>query len=72
MTTTRRTRDADLMELVRGVDPLEGDVHPATDAAAEALLREILAVPRPEHSPGTRRSRTVAVRLAAVGGAAAV
>lgn len=72
MTTTRRTRDADLMELVRGVDPFEGDVHPATDAAAEALLREILAVPRPEHSPGTRRSRTVAVRLAAVGGAAAV
>jgi Sigma-70, region 4 len=46
MTTPRRTRDADLMELVRGVDPLEDDVFSATDEAAEALLREILAVPR--------------------------
>jgi len=72
MTTTTRTRDADLMALVRGVDPLEGDVQPATDEAAEVLLREILAVPRPERSPSTRRSRTVTVRLVAVGGAVAV
>ena len=63
MTTTTRTQDADLMELVHSVDPLEEDVFPATDEAAEALLREILAGPRPERSPGTRRGRTVVVRL---------
>ena len=64
MTTTPPTHEGDLMELVRGADPLAGDVDPATDAAAESLLREILAAPRQEplsHDPagheGGRSSR---------------
>ena len=72
MTTTPRTRDGDLMELVRSADPLVSDVNPATDDAAEALLREILTVPRPERSPRTGPSTKALLRLAAVGSAAAV
>ena len=72
MTTTPSPVDADLMELVRSADPLVEDGNPVTDDDAEALLQEILAVARTERSPSTRRSSTVAVRLAAVGGAAAV
>ena len=72
MTTTPPTHEGDLMELVRGADPLAGDVDPATDAAAESLLREILAAPRQDRSPMTRPGTKVVVRLAAAGAAAAV
>ena len=72
MTTTPPTREGDLMELVRGADPLDGDVDPVTDEAAESLLREILSAPRPERSPRTRPGTKMVVRLAAVGAAAAV
>ncbi len=51
MTTTPRTVERDLMELVRGDDPLDGHVDPVTDEAGESLLREILAAPRPERTP---------------------
>src|SRR5438093_348722 len=70
MTTTPSPVDADLMELVRSADPFVGDVNPVTDEAVESMLREIMAAPRPDRPPG--RSRTVVLRLAAVGGAAAV
>ena len=71
MTTTPPTAEGDLMELVRGADPLDGHVNPATDEAAESLLAEILAAPRPKRSPRTRPSTKAVVRLAAVGAAAA-
>jgi hypothetical protein len=72
MTTTPPTHEGDLMELVRSADPLEDPIDPVADEAAESLLREILAAPRPERSPRTRPSTKVVVRLAAVGAAAAV
>jgi hypothetical protein len=72
MTTTPATADADLMELVRGVDPLDSGVDPVTDEAAESLLREILAAPCPERPPSARPGTKVVVRLAAVGAVAAV
>ena len=72
MTTTPRTHEGDLMELVRGADPLAGDVDPATDAAARvAAPRDSGSAPSGPLSqarPGTK----VVVRLAAVGAAAAV
>ncbi len=72
MTPTTPVAENDVMELVRGIDPLEGDLNPVTDESAESLLREILAAPRPERSPRTRPSTEALVRLAAVGSAAAV
>jgi hypothetical protein len=68
MTTSPPTREGDLMELVRGADPLEQHTNPATDEAAELLLAEILSAPRPERSPRARPSTKVVVRLAAAGG----
>jgi hypothetical protein len=70
MTTTVRTPDDDLMELVRGADPLDGHAASVSTDAVEALLREILAVPRRDNAPA--RPRTRAVRVAAVGATAAV
>jgi hypothetical protein len=67
MTTTVHT---DVMELVRAADPLDGDAAAVGPEAVDALLREILATPRPEEAPGRPRTR-VAVRVA-VGAAAAV
>jgi hypothetical protein len=72
MTTTPATADGDLIELVRGVDPLDSGVSPMTDEAAESLLREILAAPCPMRSPRTRPGPNVVVRLAAAGAVAAV
>jgi hypothetical protein len=72
MTTTPRTVERDLMELVRGADPLDGHVDPVTDEAGESLLREILAAPRPQRTRRARPSTKLAVRLAAVGAGAAV
>jgi hypothetical protein len=72
MTTTPRTVERDLMELVRDADPLDGHVDPVTGEAAEALLREILAAPRPERTRRARPSTRLVVRLAAVGAGAAV
>jgi hypothetical protein len=72
MTPTTPVAENDLMELVRSADPLVDGDNPAPDEAAEALLREILAAPRPERSPRTRRSTTVIVRLTAVAASAAV
>jgi hypothetical protein len=71
MTTTPPTADGDLIELVRGADPLKDHVNPAADEAAESLLAEILAAPRPKRSPRTRPSTKAVVRLAAVGAAVA-
>lgn len=72
MTTTPPTRDGDVMELVRGADPLDGHVDPVTDEAGESLLREILAEPRPVRPGRIRRSTKVVFRLAVVGAGAAV
>jgi hypothetical protein len=71
MTPTPAIPDDDLMELVRSADPLDGEVDP-THEAAESLLREILAAPRPERRPRTRPSTTLAARFAAAGVAAAL
>ena len=59
------------MELVRTADPLVGAGDPMTDDATESLLREVLASPREERRPGTRRP-TIVIRVAAVGAVAAV
>jgi hypothetical protein len=72
MTTTPRTVERDLMELVRDADPLDGHVDPVTDEAGESLLREILAAPRPQRTRRSRPGTKLAVRLAAVGAGAAV
>jgi hypothetical protein len=72
MTPTTPVAENDLMELVRSADPLDGHVDRLTDEAAESLLREILAAPRPERASGARRSTTVIVRLTAVAASAAV
>jgi hypothetical protein len=69
MTTPPSTAHTDVMGLVRAADP----VHDAADPdAADSLLREILATPRPPRRGRTRPSRTVIVRIAAAGTAAAV
>jgi hypothetical protein len=67
MTTLPPIADDELMELVRSADPLDGD--PVATETAEALLQDILATPRVERR---RRATRVALRLAAVGTAAAV
>jgi hypothetical protein len=72
MSTPPRTTDDDLLELVRSADPLDGDVEPITGDAAEALLRQILAAPRPKRRRRLRLRTATAVRLAAVGAAVAV
>ena len=72
MTTTPPTRKDDLIELVRGADPLEHHISPVTDEAVESLLREILAAPRQARSPMARMGTKAVIRLAAAGAAAAV
>ena len=64
MTTTPPTHEGDLMELVRGADPLAGDVDPATDAAAESILQPIgvgfpcVAASAPDGSMSRLRQRS--------------
>ena len=70
MTTTLRSPD-DLMSLVRSADPLDSQAEAASAEAIEALLREILGTPRTESAPA-RPVPGMAVRVAAVGAAAAV
>ncbi len=72
MTTTPPTFDDDLNRLVRRADPLAGGAgHPPRDDA-ETLLGEILRTPREPHTPRRRPRTSVAVRLVALGGAAAI
>jgi hypothetical protein len=72
MTSTQHTDTDDrLMALIRTADPL-GDDQPMAAADAEAILAEILDVPRPV-APVRRVPRgTVVLRVAVLGGVAAV
>lgn len=72
MTPTPLVAENDLMEIVRGADPLADDTGAVAGEAAELLLRAILAEPRTERPPSIRPPRTVVVRLAATGAAAVV
>jgi hypothetical protein len=72
MTPIPPVAENDLMEVVRGADPLLDSTDSMADEAAESLLRAILAEPRTEDPSRTRSGRTVVVRLAAVGAIAAV
>jgi hypothetical protein len=72
MTTTPPTFDDDLNRLVRSADPLGGGADHRAGDDAETLLGEILRTPREPHTPHRRRRTSVAVRLGALGGAAAI
>ncbi|MGN6378993.1 MAG: hypothetical protein ACTHNU_08595 [Gaiellales bacterium] len=72
MTTSSPTPDNALLDLVRGADPLDDHGELMTAEAAEAMLWQILAEPRPEAHSSARPGARLAVRVAAVGAASAV